>query len=118
MMKNVRMMYLRPGNLFKDFIIEDDTEEVTATGRVVNVHKGDGTNVLKGCMAAASDKDIENHSTEDHRITHTIVQAGRPKAKRNDRLLYGDRRFYIVDIDDVGDLGVTTVYYAEERRDA
>ena len=41
-MINANMMYLRPGNLFKEFVIENNRQKVTSTGRVVNDHKGDG----------------------------------------------------------------------------
>ena len=47
-MNNTRMMYVRPGNLFKDFIIEENKQIVTSTGRVANSHTGDGTKTLKG----------------------------------------------------------------------
>lgn len=116
-MISTRMMYVRPGNLFKEFIIEGNRQVVTGTGRVVNSHAGDGTKILKGCLAEASDEDRVNHSQKDHVVTHTIVQAGRPKAKRMDKLVLGERTFYIVDIDDAGFLGISTIYYAEERRD-
>ncbi len=117
-MNNTRMMYVRPGNLFKEFVIESNQQVVTSTGRVVNRHSGDGTEILKGCLAEVSDEERTNHSQKDHIITHTIVQAGSPKAKRTDKLVLGERMFYIVDIDDAGSLGVSTIYYAEERRDA
>lgn len=117
-MINTRMMYLRPGNLFKDFIIESNEQVVTSTGRVANKHTGDGTKILKGCLAEANDEERTNHSQQDHIVTHTIVQAGSPKAKRTDKLVLGNRTFYIVDIDDAGTLGISTIYYAEERRDA
>ena len=113
-MINARFMYARPGNLFKEFIIEDNSQQVSSTGRVVNKHSGNGTKTLKGCLANATDKDIENHSIQDHIVTHTIVQSGPPKAKRTDRLILGERSFYICD---VGGLGFSTLYYAEERRD-
>lgn len=116
-MNNTRMMYARPGNLFKDFIIEENRQVVTSTGRVANSHSGDGTKTLKGCLAEASDEDRTNHGQRDHVVTHTIVQAGSPKAKRADKLILGERAFYIVDIDDCGSLGISTIYYAEERRD-
>lgn len=116
-MNNARLMYLRPGNIFKEFIIEDTGQKVSPTGRVVNKHSGDGTKTLKGCLAQASEKEIADHSIPDHSITHTIVQRGLPKAKRTDRLILGDRLFYICDVDDMGGLGIATLYYAEERRD-
>ena len=61
-MVNTRMMYVRPGNLFKEFIIESNKQVVTSTGRVANSHSGDGTKTLKGCLAEASDEDRTNHS--------------------------------------------------------
>lgn len=114
---NTRMMYLRPGNLFKEFIVESNKQVVTSTGRVANSHTGDGTKTLKGCLAEATEDERTNHSQKDHIVTHTIVQAGSPKAKRTDKLILGNRTFYIVDIDDAGTLGISTIYYAEERRD-
>lgn len=117
-MLSTRMMYIRPGNLFKEFIIESNNQVVTSTGRVANNHIGDGTKTLKGCLAEASDEDRTNHSQKDHIVTHTIVQAGKPRAKSTDKLIFEDRVFYIVDIDEVGSLGISTIYYAEERRDA
>lgn len=117
-MVNARMMYVRPGNLFKEFIIENNKQVVTSTGRVANSHGGDGTKTLKGCLADASDEDRTNHNQKDHVITHTVVQQGSPKAKRGDKLVLGGRVFYVVDVDDAGSLGISTIYYVEERRDA
>lgn len=116
-MINTRMMYLRPGNLFKDFVIEDNQQIVTKTGRVANQHIGNGSRNLRGCLSDATDEERQNHSQKDHIVTHTIVQAGKPKAKRSDKLVLGNRTFYIVDIDDCGTLGISTIYYAEERLD-
>jgi hypothetical protein len=103
--------------MFKEFVIEDNSQQVSSTGRVVNKHTGDGTRILKGCLAQASEKDRVTHSVQDHIVTHTIVQSGPPLAKRTDRLILGERCFYICDIDDTGTLGISTLYYAEERRD-
>ena len=116
-MITTRMMYVSPGKLFKEFIIESNKQVVTSTGRVANSHTGDGAETLKGCLAEASDEDRTNHSRKDHVVTHMIVQAGSPKAKRTDKLILGERVFYIVDIDDAGTLGISTIYYAEERWD-
>lgn len=116
-MINARVMYCRPGNLFKEFIIEGNSQSVSSTGRVVNNHKGDGTKTLKGCLADATEQDRENHNVGEHIVTHTIVQSGKPLAKKGDKLIFGERVFYIVDIDDTGALGISTIYYAEERKD-
>ena len=110
-MINARFMYLRPGNLFKDFVVESNTQVVTASGRVVNDPKGDG------CLAESTKEQKESHSTRDRVCTHTIVQAGSPEAKKSDKLILGNRTFYIIDLDEVGSLGISTIYYAEERKD-
>lgn len=117
MLNSTRLMYLRPGNLFKDFVVFSLSQDVTDGGRVVEKYTGDGSCILKGCLAEADDRDIADHSIEDHTVTHTIVSRGAPKAKRRDKLVFGSRAFYIVDIDDVGALGISTIYYAEERND-
>lgn len=116
-MINTRMTYLRPGNLFKDFIVEDTAQDVNARGRAVVRHTGDGTRILKGCLAEALIEQRESRSTADHTVTHTIVQAGPPEAKRGDKLINNSRVFYIVALDDAGALGISTIYYAEERSD-
>ena len=84
---------------------------------MATTHKGDGSVTLRGCLADSTDEEKKNHSTQEHTVTHTIVQQGPPKAKRTDKLILGERVFYIVDIDNTGSLGVSTLYYAEERRD-
>lgn len=116
-MNNVRMMYARPGNMFKVFIIERNVPVVTSTGRVADSYQGNGAENLKGCLAEATDEDRANHNQKNHIVTHTIVQAGPPKVKRGDKLTLEERAFYIVDVDDAGSLGFSTIYYAEERKD-
>lgn len=116
-MGNVRMMYVRPGNLFKEFTVEHNVPTVTGTGRVANSYCGGGAETLKGCLAGATDEDRANHNQKNHIVTHTIVQAGLPKANRGDKLVLGERIFYIVDVDSGGSLGISTIYYAEERKD-
>ena len=117
MRANVRMMYLRSGNLFREFVVEKNTQVMTRTGRAANCHIGDGSEILKGCLAEATDEDRKNHSQNEHIVTHTIVQSGKAIAKKTDKLILGHRVFYVVDIDDCGSLGISTIYYAEERPD-
>ncbi|MDE7425072.1 MAG: hypothetical protein K2N51_15535 [Lachnospiraceae bacterium] len=116
-MMNARMMYMRPGNLFKEFIIEDNKQKVTSTGRVVDKREGDGIRSLKGCLSDADTTKALNLSTEEHKVTHTIVQKGMPVAKKGDKLVLGNRVFYVVAVDDTGSLGISTLYYVEERDD-
>lgn len=122
-MINARIMYHRPGNLFQDFVVEEYGQVVTETGRVAQAHKGDGSVLLRGCLSEASNEDRTNHSQKEHVVTHTVVQRGAPVAKRGDKLILTNRRqrasrsFYVVDVDEVGSLGIATIYYAEERLD-
>lgn len=116
-MINARCMYLRPGNLFKDFVVEKEEQKVLPNGRVAEEISSDGTRIIKGCLAQANAEEVAKRSDGEHTVTHTIVQSGPPMAKRRERLVLGDRVFYIVDVDDAGSLGLATIYYAEERRD-
>lgn len=116
-MINTRYMYLRPGNLFKQFIIEGDDEYIGPLGRPKARYDREGERTLTGCLADATEKDRERWKQLQHPITHTIVQAGSPKAKNEDRLVLGERVFIIHVVDDCGGLGITTIYYAEERVD-
>ena len=116
-MVNTRYMYLRPGNLFKHFIIEEDDEFIGRLGRPKAKYDKDGERMLTGCLADATEKDRERWKQLEHPITHTIVQAGRPQAKEEDKLVLGERVFIIRAVDDCGGLGITTIYYAEERTD-
>lgn len=109
--------YFRAGNLLKEFIIEFEQSKKLPTGRVAKVHSGDGTNTLKGCLADATEEDKANHSINDHIVTHTIVQSGGPLTKRGDRLILDNRVFYVVDSNNIGSLGIATIYYVEERDD-
>ena len=116
MMPNARVVNLRPGNLFKEFIVERESEAMGENRRVKTVYKETGQ-TLKGCLANATDGERERWKQLQHPVTHTIVQAGMPKAKTGDKLIFGERIFLVCAIDDCGGLGITTIYYAEERSD-
>ena len=46
-------MYLRPGNLYKEFVIEDNKADIGKTGRATASFSGDGSRTLKGALAEA-----------------------------------------------------------------
>lgn len=116
-MINTRYMYLRPGNMFKRFIIENNEETVGEFGRPKAAYSDEPDKELKGCLADATENDRERWKQLQHPITHTIVQRGLPLAKEEDRLILSDRVFIVHAVDDCGSLGITTIYYAEERKD-
>lgn len=111
------IMYLRPGNMYKEFSVEESKAEVNEKGRAVPKYSTDNDVVIKGCLSSARTQEIARFDQLGHRITHTIVQNGRPKAKEDDRLHLGNRTFLIHGVDEAGSLGVCTIYYAEERDD-
>lgn len=110
-------MYLRPGNLFKDFFVEPRTTAIGGRGRQAITYDTAGTTHLLAVLAEAKPDEIERFKQTEHPITHTITQRGRPKAKAGDRLVHGGRLFYVQGIDEPGELGIWTIYYAEERSD-
>lgn len=110
-------MYLRPGNLKKDFVVEESTVGVGSTGRPKTSYKDDGNSMLKGTLAEADTKQKLRWEQLQHPITHTIVQTGPPKAKAEDKLILGNRVFLIQGVDEAGSLGICTIYYVEERAD-
>ncbi len=111
------LMYLRPGNLYKDFIIEENVSGIGPNGRPNTSYKDDGVNMLKGVLAEADPRQKMRWEQLQHPITHTIVQNGKPKAKAEDKLVLGDRVFLVRGADEPGSLGVCTIYYVEERMD-
>lgn len=110
-------MYLRAGNLYKDFWVEKKSTDVSPRGRVTASFQADGAQHIMAILAQAQPSETERFKQIGHPITHTITQKGSPKAAAKDRLIHGGRIFYIQGVDDPGALGFWTIYYAEERSD-
>lgn len=111
------MMYLRPGNLFKDFSIEKKGETLSSRGRARSKYDSQIGEQLKAVLADAKPQEKEQWKQRQHPISHTITQRGKPKAEAEDRLILGDRIFFIQGVDEPGALGLWTIYYVEERFD-
>lgn len=110
-------MYLRPGNLYKDFIIEENTTGVGTTGRPKPKYEDSGTLMLSGILAEADERQKIRWEQLQHPITHTIVQDGTPKVKEEDKLVLGNRVFLVQGVENAGSLDISTFYYVEERSD-
>ena len=68
------MMYLRPGNLYKEFVIEDNKADIGKTGRATASFSGDGSRTLKGALAEATPKqkvEWQTASASDFPHDHT-----------------------------------------------
>ncbi|MEG1562147.1 MAG: hypothetical protein RR365_00640 [Bacteroides sp.] len=111
-------MYLRTGNLFKDFIVEKKSEITTARGRVTSGYENSTGDRLSAVLADATPEERERWDQQQHSITHTLTQRGKPHAREGDRLIFGNRLFYIQGIEEPGDIGIWTIYYTQERSDA
>lgn len=115
------MMYLRPGNLLKDFAVAVKGSD-RVNGRIVDTYVKTSV-ILTGTLTVATQTQAEQTKNrwdqEQHSLTHTIVNHGPPAAKKGDRLIHNDteRVFEVLAVDDVGELGITTIYYTEERND-
>lgn len=110
-------MYLRPGNLVKDFIVEHRSEYSDSRGRTRATYDVENTTAFKAVLAQATTSEKERWEQLQHPITHTIIQHGKPIAKPQDRMIHAGRNFYIQGIDEVAELAIVTIYYAEERSD-
>lgn len=113
--EEVNTMYLRAGNLFKEFLIFRRIAKVNDVGRKVVTFEQLGETVF--CVLAdASEKEKNRWQKLEHPITHTLVQYGcEPALKEGDKLILEDRQFYIVGRNELSALHMYTVYYAEER---
>lgn len=111
------MMYLRPGNLIKDFIIEKSNESFRTSGRIRSNYDGSGFDIIQGCITEADPEQKKQWMQLQHPVSHVIVQRGSPKAKEDDKLVLNNRVFFIQGIDNANGLGIITMYYVEERND-
>nr|WP_325297152.1 hypothetical protein [uncultured Dysosmobacter sp.] len=111
------MFYLRPGNLFKDFWVETKDTAVSSRGRIKSDYRQDDPAHFLAVLAEAKPEEIERFHHLDHPITHTITQSGPPRAKAKDRLVHNGRIFYVQGVDNIGELSLWTIYYAQERSD-
>lgn len=110
-------MYLRTGNLIKDFVIEPLKRTVNTKGRAQTTYDTETRGILRGVIADADAKAVERYSQAEHPCTHQIVQRGGEKAKPGDRLVRDHAHYYILGVDNVAALGIATIYYVEERTD-
>ncbi len=112
-------MYLRPGNLWKSFRIKRH-KVVNQNGYYKESYE-DTQDDVKGIISIAENSASERMKTlfdqESHSITHQLIVMGRPDLKKNDMLIYGEKAYLVLIIDDVGQLGTTGLVYLEERND-
>lgn len=116
----VRGMYLRPGNLYKEFRLLEERAVLSDTGMPLMTYTDTGR-VFRGILSEVSTDESSKHlhdwDQSQHSLTHTVVTRGRAVAKKGDMIAGHNKLFYVLLVEDVGFLGITTIYYLEERND-
>lgn len=113
----IAIFYLRPGNLFKDFMVAKSGTGINSKGRHSQSYDTENAEMIHAVLAQATPQEKARWEQIQHPITHTIVEKGRPKARENDLMTCGKRKFFVQGVDEPGQLGLYTIYYVEERRD-
>lgn len=111
--------YLVPGQGFKTFKVYTQGYAETKSGRPVENGYVKSKDTFLGMLTQASQKEIDQWKQNGHPITHKIIQyGGSTMAKATDCLkLSEDRCFYVQGRKNPADLGLTMIYYVEERLD-
>lgn len=116
----VRGMYLRPGNLYKEFMLKEERTVVSDEGMPIKRYVDTGM-VFRGILSQVttdeSAKHIHQWDQDQHSLTHTVVARGRAIAKKGDMIAGDNQLFFVLLVEEVGQLGITTIYYLEERND-
>ena len=112
-------MYLRPGNLWKEFRrMKNQSANIGGNFEKKYVDTGE---IITGILAQATvnDKEMTQHlwDQSQHSLTHTVVISGACKVKKMDLLVFEDRAYLVLANDMVGNLGVAGIIYLEERND-
>lgn len=115
----IKTMYLRPGNLWKDFLIYRKRSGVSPEGLPVSGYEKAG--MIRGILAEASNdqNELKKHlwDQDQHTLTHTMITYGAAPVKKGDKLVLGERNFFVLLNDDIGSLGISGNVYLEERND-
>lgn len=110
------MRYLRPGQVFLDFLVEHAQSGVDGHGRPVRGYDAEHPVLIRAAIASADAEARERYSRPEHPVTHSIVHLAPPVAEVDDRMVRGDRHYYVNGVEDPGGLGLWAIYYVEERR--
>lgn len=106
-------MYLKPRQLFDEFVIQKLISRVDEGGRVVKIFEPSGR--LFGCISNVNPSEAEKFMGLKHNVTHKIVQFwGRTTASTGDKLIRADKIYLI---EHVAKIQQFTVYHVNERSD-
>lgn len=111
-------MYLRPRSIYEKLLIEEKRTRIDPSGRQVVEFKPTGEEIL-GVVSTAEPADREKFKSLRHEVSHVIIQhLSRLKAKVGDRLVKGDKIYYVEATDEPAGLGQWYLYWVSERFDS
>ena len=110
-------MYLRPRQVFENFLVATKITRLNDIGRSVTEFKPTGEKLF-GVVSSAEPHEVERWKALSHTVTHVIIQhLGQIKAKVGDCLIKGEKFYLVQAVDDVIGAGQFYIYYCEERFD-
>lgn len=110
-------MYLRPRSIYEKLLIEEKRTRIDPSGRQVVEFKPTGEEIL-GVVSTAEPADREKFKGMKREVSHVIIQhLSRLKAKVGDRLVKGDKIYYVEATDEPAGLGQFYLYWVSERYD-
>ena len=108
------LMYLRPGNLWTDFVVRRKSIR-NILGHPVSDFEAKGE--IAEASSNESDRMKHRWDQEQHSLTHTLVIRDSANVKQGDYLTTAGRTFLVLLFEDPGNLGATGLIYLEERND-
>ena len=108
-----------PGQGFQKLTVYETKGGVSETGRAMTGTPQPTDKTFYGIITSANQKEIDQWKQEGHPITHKITEySAMKKAKAHDYVVADDgREFYVQGAKNPAGLGVTMIYYVEERLD-
>ena len=112
------LMYLRPGNLWTDFVIKRKTVH-NANGHPVAEFEENGkvSGILAEASTHESDRMKHRWNQEQHSLTHTLIIRDSTDVKQGDYLATAGRTFLVLLFENPGNLGATGLISLEEWND-
>lgn len=108
-------MYMTPASTLKTFDWEQRDTGLNGRGKATLSYSPAGQ--VQGVLAESSPVEKLRYQQLQHPVTHQIVVKGVCNVVRGDRLTLNGHRYYVQDFQDVGQMGLWTIYYCEERAD-
>lgn len=98
--------------------MERKTETQDSRGRALGDYQASPPVYIRATLCGATPEQQMQYHQIGHPVSHVISHEGSPVAKPGDRLVMGNRAYYVRGVDNPGEVSIWTIYYCEERGDA